>query len=124
MSRLPENSVQAPVFDTPLRRTTPLKAVDMPAEEREPTVAAEAAAEKAEAKPVPEPAKGKQRKARKQAEAMAAAELDRRMTVRIPTAAWEVFETEAHRRKMAGDRTSASEIAREVLVAWAAKLRS
>lgn len=115
MPKLPSNLVKPPVFDNPLRRTTPAPASIPEPSAGEPTTP-DAAAAQAEAgggvvipiatntrtdganEPVPMP---------------------HRITVRIDDATRRALEAESYRRRIAGEKTNVADIARGILKNWA-----
>jgi hypothetical protein len=127
MPKLPTNLVKPPVFDNPLRRTTPGPAAIEPAA---------ASAELAPAAPAStEPPGGvviaiatgtRTEDARadswiedtRSAE-LALAPISHRITLRIEDQIRRALEAECYRRRVAGEKTNVAEIARGILRDWA-----
>jgi hypothetical protein len=140
MSRLPANLVQAPKFDSPLRRTEPSPASEEAAIEVEPDVAMDAEPE-VEAKsklavieaPIAKPVKSAPAKVAKPKAKAAAAmpakvaseavveELVHAMTLRLTQEQFEAVQTECFHRRMARDKTNPAALVREILDEWIAK---
>jgi hypothetical protein len=128
MPKLPDNLVRKPpAFDNPLRRTTPAHAENvLPAEAA--LSASETTAPSynldvgevrggAGAGGIVIPFAGSVR-SDSQPEA-AAIPMNHRITVRIDDATRCALEAECHRRRIAGEKTNVSEIARGLLAQWA-----
>ena len=111
MPKLPSNLVKPPVFDNPLRRTTPAPTLlpEPPAAEPPPPdveagqgggvvipIATNARTD-GDQEPVPVP---------------------HRITVRIEDATRRALEAECYRRRIAGEKTNVADIARGILKHW------
>jgi hypothetical protein len=143
--KFPSNLVQAPVFDSPLRRTEPRVS--------EPAVAGELVpiavlrrpevSEPADLSPMIQTRRGaatepQQERVGGEGRAAAAPEQDsepdleqeqspdlllHRTTLRLPQDVHDTLEREAFERRMRGERTNPAAIAREVLARWARRRR-
>lgn len=136
MPKLPTNLVKPPVFDNPLRRTTPGPAALEPADaSAEPASAAPASAEP------PPPGgvviaiatgartdEGTRTEPRTEArsdegartgEGLELTPMPYRITLRIEDQTRRALEAECYRRRVAGEKTNVAEIARSILRDWA-----
>jgi len=115
MPKLPSNLVKPPVFDNPLRRTTPahaslpdLSTAELPASDSEAgqpepgggVVIPIATNARPDVDPDPVP-------------------MPYRITVRIDDQTRRALEAECYRRRIAGEKTNVADIARGILKSWA-----
>lgn len=103
MAKLPEKLVQAPTFDSPLRRTSPeLTLIDEP---DPPTVIVDVALTD-NTPPGPGAAAGH------------ADPLPHRVTVRLSQRQWEAVQTACYRERLAGKRVNAASLLRDIVDRW------
>ena len=100
MAKLPKELVQAPSFDSPLRRTSA----------PELTVVSEAG------KPANTP--NQVLKPTQERQLDSEPELLHRVTVRLSQQQWEAVQTESFRQRMLGRKTNASALIREIVDSW------
>lgn len=107
MAKLPKKLVQAPSFDSPLRRTASpeLTVVDK--------------AEELRTNPTPEPeARNQSSEEHAQSEAV---ELCQRVTVRLSQPQWEAIQTECFQQRMRGKKINAASLVRDIVDGWIAR---
>ena len=104
MAKLPKKLVQAPSFDSPLRRTA----------SPELTVVEEA--EKLHCRPMSEPLAENQ--SSEEQVSFETDELCQRVTVRLSQRQWEAIQTECFRQRMRGKKINAASLVREIVDGW------
>ena len=104
MAKLPKKLVQAPSFDSPLRRTA------------SPELAVVDEAEKSLGRPMPEP-EADNRSSQEHASSEAD-ELCQRVTVRLSQRQWEAIQTECFQQRMRGKKINAAALVRDIVDRW------
>jgi len=116
MPKLPENTVS---FDNPLRRTSRAPATDDMTHRQTTSETSSATIETADP-PQETPVIALPRPRRDTpAEAAGEGSLEHRITVRIDDDINRALELERHERRLAGEKTNVSDVARKVLAGWA-----
>lgn len=110
MAKLPEKLVQAPAFDSPLRRTsstelTLIEEAEATADMEAPGPAQGNGPPTPEAVPVP----------------VETEQLAYRVTVRLSQRQWEAVQTECYQQRMLGKKTNAASLLRDIVDSWAAE---
>ena len=103
MAKLPKKLVQAPSFDSPLRRTV----------SPELTVVDEAE--------TPHRSQAPEAEAESRSEEHTSSETDelcQRVTVRLSQRQWEAIQTECFRQRMRGQKTNAASLVRDIVDVW------
>lgn len=105
MAKLPKKLVQAPTFDSPLRRTVSpeLMVVDKAEASRSASIPERAEPQLEDENPQPE-----------------ADELCQRVTVRLSQRQWEAIQTECFQQRMRGKKTNAAAFIRDIVDGWMA----
>lgn len=106
MAKLPKKLVQAPPFDSPLRRTvSPELTVVDEAETSQRSQTPEAEAENLSSE---------------EHTSSETDELCQRVTVRLSQRQWEAIQTECFRQRMRGQKTNAASLLRDIVDVWIA----
>lgn len=105
MAKLPKKLVQAPTFDSPLRRTVSpeLMVVDKAEASRSASVSERATARLEDENPQPE-----------------VDDLCQRVTVRLSQRQWEAIQTECFQQRMRGKKINAAALIRDIVDGWMA----
>lgn len=103
MAKLPKKLVQAPTFDSPLRRTASPELTVVDEAEQAPISESVEPLEDRRTRPEPD-------------------ELCQRVTVRLSQRQWEAIQTECFRQRMRGTKINAAALVRDIVDGWIASL--